>query len=110
MTVEEFLDEAETKADSADPVSLTIRELVAVWGLRRRGYRVVERIKRDLKRRGLTTLPPFEDDWIDTRVSIVRRDRAHSDGQRVPAAHVPPALVDAAKDPVPVSLKVGSLQ
>jgi hypothetical protein len=72
-TTEEFLDWA-ARWSASDPVQLTVRELVRRWGAKRRGYSVVERIQNDLRRHGLTTVPDFEEEWIDNLVRLVPTD------------------------------------
>src|SRR5262245_40591282 len=66
---DEFLAEA-VKRHRGEFRSLTIRELLRLWGAERRGYRVVDRIKRDLDELGLVTIPDFEDGWIDNEITL----------------------------------------
>ena len=48
----------------------TIRGLLGWYGYARRGVHVVAKIRRDLKRFELRTVPDFEYGWIDERISI----------------------------------------
>jgi restriction system protein len=105
---DEFLEKASAQADGS-PVELTIRELLAIWGAKRRGVWIVDRIKRDLRNFGLATLPPFEEEWIDNRIQIVPRSRAavanalHDPDARPPTIDDPPPLPE-------VGLRVGVLK
>jgi len=66
----EFLKAAKQQASSA-PLTLSVRDLLAKWSAKRRGYWVVERIRTDLDALNLTTVPYFNDVWIDAEVKIV---------------------------------------
>src|SRR5271154_1020803 len=71
--VEEFL--AKT---SAEPAELTVRNLLAVWGFRYRGYESTGRIQRDLAAANLHCQPPFTEGGMDSliRVCAVSADEA----------------------------------
>ena len=99
-----FLDHAAEVAVT-DPIELTVRELIAHWGAKRRGVWVVDRIEEDLAAKGLTTEPLFADAWIDGPVRVVAVSRAEAGGddsaiQRAEGAS--PSDLD-------ISLRVGSL-
>lgn len=66
----EFLNAAKAAAMTS-PTALTVRELLAIWHAKRRGYWIVERIRDDLQRYGLTTYPDFNEVWIDSTVEIL---------------------------------------
>jgi CBS domain-containing protein len=103
----DFLREAAGKGPD-DQVRISIRDLIAHWGARRRGYLVVDQIRRDLKKAGLTTVPPFTDGWIDNRVTLVPTARKANKGSEKPPASV--HSVDLDDQPSPdVGLRVGSL-
>jgi CBS domain-containing protein len=53
------------------PPPETVREVLRWFGAERRGYRVVRTIRRELKKRGLTTAPDFEYAYIDGRIELV---------------------------------------
>lgn len=65
-----FLEDAAQRAAS-DPIAVSIRDLLAHWGQKRRGYWVAYRIERDLEAAGLTTEPHFNTGWIDNVVRLV---------------------------------------
>src|SRR6266540_1717414 len=65
-----FLKEAKEKSFGS-PVRLSVRELLAKWSAKRRGYWIVERIRTDLEDFSLTTYPDFNEVWIDSDVEIV---------------------------------------
>lgn len=68
--ITDFLKEARERASNS-PVTLSVRELLAKWSAKRRGYWVVERIRSDLETFSLTTDPDFNEVWIDANVEIV---------------------------------------
>jgi CBS domain-containing protein len=109
MSAKEFLTEASLRAE-ADPIELTIRELLTQWGVQRRGYRVVDRIKHDLRSHGLMTVPPFEEEWIDNRVTIVPRRRASQEDAPAAPDDAGAEAAAGAEDRPDVSLKVASLK
>jgi restriction system protein len=62
----------EVRRRAADePLTLSVRDFLAVWGVQRRYPAAVEQIKNDLDERGLTTVPPFTDGSIDSKVAIL---------------------------------------
>src|SRR4051794_16948984 len=65
-----FLSTAVEQAES-DPIHLSIRDLIGLWGAYRRGYWVVYRVERDLAEIGLRTEPSLAEGWIDTEVALV---------------------------------------
>jgi CBS domain-containing protein len=54
-----------------DPLSVSVRRLIAYWGSAARGYRVVAKIRSELKAAGLTTQPDFAKGHIDSHVLFV---------------------------------------
>lgn len=79
--VAEYLDAARTAAEAGTPQTTTIRSLVQLSGAHRRGQHVVAGIRRELRRRNLTTEPDFAKGWIDDTVKIVaHRDAIATDG------------------------------
>ena len=63
--VTEFLGSA-----ASEPVELTVRDLLAVWGARYRDYDAVGRIQQDLTATGLHCEPPFIDGGMNTIVRV----------------------------------------
>ncbi|MEU5152936.1 CBS domain-containing protein [Glycomyces sp. NPDC021274] len=59
------------KATAGEQVTLTVRELLALWKLERRSPEAVEKIRSELHQRGLTTRPSFIDVWINSEVSLI---------------------------------------
>lgn len=77
--------------------SVAVRELMAWFDAGRRGYKVVDRMRRDLRRAGLRTEPDFASAHIDSRVRLVRlQDQSEAEA----------AASDEASD---VQLRVSSL-
>lgn len=68
--VSDFLTRASERAHDQEPLELSVRELIGVWGVKRRGTNVADRIAADLRVAGLRTDPPFAKAWIDETVSI----------------------------------------
>jgi len=66
----EFLRDAAAKAPE-ERVRISVRDFIAKWGAKRRGYWIVDKIERDLEKFGLMTQPSFTDGWIDNKISIV---------------------------------------
>jgi predicted transcriptional regulator len=64
-----FLEQAAKQAHSS-PISLTVRELLAYWGAKRRGIWVVDRVQRDLEKHELTTDPDLTNVWIDSTITL----------------------------------------
>jgi hypothetical protein len=52
-------------------VTISIRDLISLWGAKRRGYLIVDDIERDLKRYKITTYPPFDQGWIDSQIELI---------------------------------------
>ena len=50
---------------------MTVRTFLGLFGQERRGYKVVGRIRRTLKRHKLATQPDFENENIDSPIKIV---------------------------------------
>ena len=108
MELREFLEDAATRAET-DPVEISIRDLIWYWGAQRRGYWIVELIRRDLKRAGLTTEPPFTEGWIDNTVRLVPRSKRSSGGKKK-AAESSDLPVTEGNDEIPdAGLRIGSL-
>lgn len=52
------------------PQTISVRDLLALWGVSRRTSDTVERIQADLDRYGLTTTPPFTEVWAESQVTL----------------------------------------
>ena len=66
---------------AAEPVKLTVRELLEIWGFRARNWESVGRIKRDLSAAGLQCDPDLGAGGTDTAVRVgVPADRDASNG------------------------------
>ncbi|MFF3375438.1 CBS domain-containing protein [Streptomyces sp. NPDC002680] len=62
----------EVRRRSADePLTLSIRDFLAVWGVQRRYPAAVEKIKADLDSRGLVTVPPFTEGSINSQIAVL---------------------------------------
>ncbi|MGW5054760.1 CBS domain-containing protein [Actinokineospora sp. NPDC004072] len=80
-----FLEGAVKQAQSS-PINVTVRELLAQWGSKRRGIWVIDRIRRDLGAQGLTTHPDFATVWIDAPINLIlQTEQVHING---PASEV----------------------
>ena len=67
----EIEDIAKKLAEKQPVRRMTVRSFLALFGQERRGYKVVGRIRRELKKHGLTTLPNFENENIDNSLQVV---------------------------------------
>ncbi|MCQ9182893.1 CBS domain-containing protein [Streptomyces sp. IBSBF 2953] len=62
----------EVRRRAADePLTLSVRDFLAIWGVQRRYPAAVEQIKNDLDERGLATVPPFTEGSIESRIAVV---------------------------------------
>jgi restriction system protein len=62
----------EVRRRSAEaPLTLSIRDFLAIWGVQRRYPAAVEQIKNDLDARGLVTVPPFAEGTIDSQIAVL---------------------------------------
>ena len=71
----ELLDIA-VRRRKADPVSLTVRELIHYWDARSRGRIVVRNIRSELKRKGIAAEPDFALGHIDSTIRLVPAESA----------------------------------
>jgi restriction system protein len=55
-----------------DGLSMTVRELLAAWSVKRRTGQAVSAIEQDLAEHGLITIPSITEGWLDSRIRIVR--------------------------------------
>lgn len=101
---EAFIKRAAERAPG-DPMAVTVRELLSVWGARKRGTRVVARIRADLSQAGLMTEPDFQAWFLDAPVWI--REAA----AQPPESSVAESTDDSSIDLSPDSqrLRVGNL-
>jgi restriction system protein len=62
----------EVRRRGADqPLTLSIRDFLAVWGAQRRHPADTERIKNDLETGGLVTVPPFTEGTLDSQIAVL---------------------------------------
>lgn len=62
----------EVRRRAADePLTLSVRDFLAIWGVQRRYPAAVEQIKNDLDERGLVTVPPFTEGSIESRITVL---------------------------------------
>ncbi|WP_217142544.1 CBS domain-containing protein [Streptomyces sp. AC627_RSS907] len=54
-----------------EPLTLSIRDFLAVWGVQRRYPATTAQIKDDLEARGLVTVPPFTEGTLDSRIAVL---------------------------------------
>jgi restriction system protein len=95
------------KREPGNEVKIRIRDLLAHWNAKRRGFWVVATIESDLKKAGLKTDPPFTEGWIDNVVMLVP---VRKEGKQKTSSTTSPDAVDATDRSLPeVSLTVGSL-
>lgn len=92
-TREELLRVASDRALD-DPIAISIRALVSLWGGQARGAVIVSRIREDLRAAGLVADPDFAAGYIDSLVRLVLADAS---------TEVPRGVQE-------VSLKVGNLR
>jgi CBS domain-containing protein len=84
----ERLDEVTGALQEGQPSpEMTVRALLGWFGAERRGVHVVSEIRRQLKKRRITTVPDFEEVWLDAYVRLVLADGG--EGQTAGAAATP---------------------
>lgn len=54
-----------------EPLTLSIRDFLAVWGVQRRHPAATEQIMNDLEARGLVTVPPFTEGTLDSQIAVL---------------------------------------
>ncbi|MFD9814049.1 CBS domain-containing protein [Streptomyces sp. NPDC059080] len=59
------------RRDEDDPLTLSVRDFLAVWGVQRRHPAATEYIKDELEERGLITVPPFTEGTLDSRITVL---------------------------------------
>ena len=79
-------------AAAGNPASLPVRELLALWGVKGRGQRVVDRILADLDNHGLTSDPDFRKVSLDTVIVLTGPADEESNAPDVPAEGVTATL------------------
>lgn len=94
-------------ADSGQPVEVTVRDLMALWGAQRRGYLLDQRIEADLANHGLTTSPNFRKVTLDTPVKMFALAMRNSDDTS--DSRATPSEGPEGDDKLDVGLTVGNL-
>ncbi|MCA1706513.1 MAG: hypothetical protein LC808_25910 [Actinobacteria bacterium] len=87
MTKQEFLNDSVSAAGAGAAREITVRDLIAQWGARGRGSRVVARIRADLRRVGLVTEPDFRQVALDVTIKLAQRPveaKSASDAEETP--------------------------
>ncbi len=64
-----FLEQAKSRS-AGEEMEVSIRQLLDLWGAKRRGYWVVHQVRQGLAEAGLTTEPDFANGWIDDLVML----------------------------------------
>lgn len=62
---------SEDPAAAPKRLDMTVRELLAIWGMSRRWSGAVDQIQRDLADLGLTTDPAFTEGSLDSRIEVL---------------------------------------
>lgn len=70
MTIPNELRNAAVRVHQGEAVLITVRTLLGWFGMKRRGYNNVARLRAALKQAELTTEPPFDQTWIDAQVRL----------------------------------------
>ncbi|MFE9252382.1 CBS domain-containing protein [Streptomyces sp. NPDC007088] len=65
-----WLKDARRQADASAPITLTVRNLLAWWGVSRRGYLVSEQVATELANHGLSTVPDFAAVGLDDQITL----------------------------------------
>jgi CBS domain-containing protein len=105
VDIKNFLTDAAGRSPGSE-VSLSIRDFIAVWGAKRRGYWYVQQIRDDLEASGLVTVPSFETGWIDNHIRLVPVVVVAPDAADSHSVESPQTTADLQA----VALTVGSLE
>lgn len=89
MDSDEFLKKAAERPAGRE-MSTSIRDFLALWDAKRRGFWVVKKINEDLTRHSLITSPSFESGWIDNRIKLVRKDQLETAESSSPVTSTTP--------------------
>jgi hypothetical protein len=73
---------AEEVAAGKLPIRVTTREFLSWFNAQRRGYWIVEGIRRQLKNAGLETIPDFEINYIDSPLELRKAEPASAHAQQ----------------------------
>jgi CBS domain-containing protein len=109
LRVHEKLRDARTRADGDDPVRITVRDLLSLWGAKGRGDQV-SRIEADLANHGLVTRPSFRKVTLEADVVLITAAREVEDSVKdtVEVTVMPSDDTDATEEPS-IGLTVGNL-
>jgi CBS domain-containing protein len=109
------LQEIEKRVDAGEAPEVTVREFLKWFMQERRGWRVVNNIRRALKKCDLTTVPDFEGEYIDAQISFRRPekkpasagiDTGGSTTAPSPPSHIQDSAMSAQELPVSVSAQL----
>jgi len=96
--------ELRDRALADDAATVTVRELIRMWGVNRRRSSVIERVNRTLDAAGLATDPDFTVGSLDSTVAIVARSEDDE-----PESAVATAIGQTTDDHEPANLVVGNI-
>ncbi len=86
--------------------SMSVRTFLGLFGQSRRGFKVVSRIRKELKKHNLATEPDFENENIDNRIRIFLQDaKPTPEGSRVPQASSEKEATPGHSDRQPASVE-----
>ncbi|GAA0908516.1 restriction system modified-DNA reader domain-containing protein [Virgisporangium aurantiacum] len=106
------LSEARRRAEAGQPKSLTVRDMLRLWGADDRDREVTTQIDADLANHGLTTEPDFRAVSLDRVVRMVTLEQSPRDPSESLFTHEDPArpVVDADQDvETEIGLTLGNL-
>jgi CBS domain-containing protein len=106
----EWLRSVRSRAESKTPERVSVRELLAQWGVRDRGDQIT-RIEADLANHGLATRPNFRGVTLETEISIITaaQEAEQETEESKEVAVVSPDDVDEDDDDRYIGLMVGNL-
>ncbi|SFE61260.1 restriction system protein [Actinopolyspora alba] len=107
-TLRELVEKVD-KSDQKEPFLLTVRELLKVWGFARRSSLNVDQIESDLIESGLTTRPPFTEEWIDNEIEILPVGQEPGEAENETRDQVPQDVRDASDFPA-ITWRIGMLE
>lgn len=103
------LEEARQKAESGAPITLTVRELIGLWGMEERDRSASAQIDADLANHGLTTQPDYRAVGLDRVLRMITLPDSAGDSSPIEAAAPEGASPAEAEESVAIGLTLGNL-
>jgi predicted transcriptional regulator len=105
-----FLEDAHAKAAGGEPMTVTVRELIALWDLTDRDRAASAQVDADLANHNLTTAPDFRAVGLDSAVRLLEVPERPADAVAAPADETETDVAGAVdEESVDIGLTLGNL-